>query len=228
MFQRWRLRRRCRLLAGQCRQVSLRSYVESCAALQIEQLVDTPLISVDLELTGLDAKQNQIIAIGWTQVDEGRIRFGSNRHIMINAKQSVGHSAAIHELMDSDVARGVSLETGLQELFEAAAGRVWLFHHAGLDVAFLQQACIAWNGVAPPFAVLDTLQMELAMRQRREQLVKQGDLQLSVLRSRYNLPRYTAHNALIDACATAELMLAIASRIDPSGSLGLQRHIKYY
>ncbi|MGB5292086.1 MAG: hypothetical protein WBN41_11625, partial [Lysobacterales bacterium] len=77
MFQRWRLRRRCRLLAGQCRQVSLRSYVESCAALQIEQLVDTPLISVDLELTGLDAKQNQIIAIGWTQVDEGRIRFGS-------------------------------------------------------------------------------------------------------------------------------------------------------
>ena len=228
MFQRWRLRRRCRLLAGQCRQVSLRSYVESCAALQIEQLVNTPLISVDLELTGLDAKQNQIIAIGWTQVDDGRIRFGSNRHIMINAQQSVGHSAAIHELMDSDVAKGVSLETGLQELFEAAAGRVWLFHHAGLDVAFLQQACIAWNGVAPPFAVLDTLQMELAMRQRREQLVKQGDLQLSVLRSRYNLPRYTAHNALIDACATAELMLAIASRIDPSGSLGLQRHIKYY
>ncbi len=52
---------------------------------------------------------------------------------------------------------GVPLETGLQSLFEAAAGRVWLFHHAGLDVAFLQQACLAWAGVAPPFAVLDTM-----------------------------------------------------------------------
>jgi len=228
MFHHWRLRRRCRLLAAQCRQASLKTYVESCATMQIENLIDTRLISVDLELTGLDARQNQIIAIGWTQVDDGRIRFGSNRHIMINADQSVGHSAAIHELMDSDVAKGVSLATGLQKLFEAATGRVWLFHHAGLDVAFLQQACIGLNGFAPPFAVMDTLHMELALRKRRDQPVKHGELQLSTLRSSYNLPRYTAHNALIDACATAELMLAIASRLDPSGSLNLQRHIKYF
>ena len=226
MFRQWRLRRRCRALAGQCRQASLESYIEACASHQIDKLVNTPLISVDLELTGLDPKQNQIIAIGWTQVDHGRIRFGSNRHIMVNAQQSVGHSAAIHELMDSEVAMGVPLETGLQALFEAAVSRVWLFHHAGLDVAFLQQACLAWAGVAPPFAVLDTMRMELLLRKRRDQLVKQGDLQLSTLRSRYNLPRYTAHNALIDACATAELMLAIASTMDPSGSLRLQPHIR--
>ncbi len=59
--------------------------------------------------------------------------------------------------------------------------------------------------------------MELVMRKRRDQPVKQGDLQLGTLRSRYNLPRYTAHNALIDACATAELMLAIASRMESFG-----------
>ena len=227
MFQQWRLRRRCRALAGQCRQASLLSHVEACAGLHVDKLVNTPVISVDLELTGLDAMKNHIIAIGWTQVDHGRIRIGSNRHIMVNTKQSVGDSAAIHELMDSEVAEGVSLQTGLQALFEAAVGRVWLFHHAGLDVAFLQQACLGWAGIAPPFVVLDTLQMELAMRKRRDQLVRQGDLQLSALRSHYHLPRYTAHNALIDAFATAELMLAIASRIDPSGSLRLQPHIRY-
>jgi len=228
MFRRWRLGRRCRVLAGQSRQASLGSYVEACAGLNIDKLVNTPLISVDLELTGLDPKQNQIIAIGWTQVDRGRIRFGSNRHITVNAQQSVGPSAAIHELMDSDVAMGVPLELGLQSLFEAAAGRVWLFHHASLDLAFLQQACLAWAGVAPPFAVLDTMHMELVMRKRRDHPLKQGDLQLGTLRSRYNLPRYTAHNALIDACATAELMLAIASRMEPSGSLGLKPHTRYF
>jgi DNA polymerase-3 subunit epsilon len=228
MFRRWRLRRRCGVLARECRQASLESYIETCVEFQIDKLVNTPLISVDLELTGLDPMQNQIIAIGWTQLDHGRIRFGSNRHIMVNADQSVGHSAAIHELMDSDVATGVALTTGLEALFEAAIGRAWLFHHAGLDVAFLQKACLDWAGVAPPFAVLDTLHMELAMRKRRDQPVKHGDLQLGTLRSRYNLPRYTAHNALIDACATAELMLAIASSMDPSGSLRLKPHVRYF
>ncbi len=228
MFRQWRLRRRCEVLARECRQTCLESYIENCAGFQVDRLVNTPLISVDLELTGLDVRQNQIIAIGWTQLDQGRIRFGSNRHIMVNAEQSVGHSAAIHELMDSDVAMGVTLENGLEALFEAAVGRAWLFHHAGLDVAFLQKACLDWAGVAPPFAVLDTLLMELAMRKRRDQPVKQGDLQLTTLRSSYNLPRYTAHNALIDACATAELLLAIASRMDSSESLRLKRHIRYF
>ena len=227
MFQRWRLRRRCRALTGQCRQASLGTYVEACAELHIDELVNTPLISVDLELTGLDAMQNQIIAIGWTLVDKGRIRFGSNRHIMVNAQQSVGHSAAIHELMDNEVAQGVPLQTGLQALFEAAVGRVWIFHHAGLDVAFLKQACLNWANVAPPFVVLDTLHMEMAWRKRRDLPVKPGELQLSTLRSSYNLPRYTAHNALIDACATAELLLAIGSRMEPSGSLGLKPHLRY-
>jgi DNA polymerase-3 subunit epsilon len=228
MFRQWRLRRRCRNLARKCQQASLQSYIEAFGGLNVDTLVNTPLISVDLELTGLDARQNQIIAIGWTQIDHGRIHLDSNRHIMVNAQQSVGESAAIHELMDSEVAMGVPLATGLQILFEAAKGRIWLFHHAGLDIAFLQRACRAWAGVAPPFAVLDTMHMEMVTRKRRDQPVKRGELRLSALRARYNLPRYTAHNALIDACATAELMLAIASRMDPSGSLGLQPHVRYF
>ena len=70
--------------------------------------------------------------------------------------------------------------------------------------------------------------MELALRKRRDQPVKQGELQLTSLRARYNLPRYTAHNALIDACATAELMLAIAAKMNPSGSLSLKPHMRYF
>jgi DNA polymerase-3 subunit epsilon len=228
MFQRWRLRRRCRTLAQKCGQGTLKSYIEDCGRLQIDKLGNTPLIAVDLELTGLDPKQNKIIAIGWTKIDRGRIRFGANRHILVNADQSVGHSAVIHELMDSEVAAGVPLKTGLRALFKAARGRVWLFHHAGLDVAFLRQACLSWAGLVPPFAMLDTMHMELMLRQRRDLPVQQGDLQLAALRARYNLPRYTAHNALIDACATAELMLAIAAKMDSAGSIRLQPHIKYF
>lgn len=228
MFSNWRYRRRCQALAGYCGRPEVSAYISECASLGVDKLNNTPLISVDLEMTGLDATQNQIIAIGWTQLDHGRISLASGRHLLINAEQSVGHSAAIHELMDQDVAGGVPLEAGLEALFEAARGRVWVFHHASLDVAFLQQACRAWAGVVMPFKVLDTMQMELAMRNRRNLPVHHGDLQLAKLRASYNLPGYTAHNALIDACATAELLLAIAEKMNSAGSLSLRAHVRHF
>jgi len=228
MFPRWRFRRRCRAAAKQSGLPVVADYIDKCASLPVDKLSNTPMISVDLEMTGLDAAQHHIIAIGWTQLDRGRIQVSSNRHILINTKQSVGHSAAIHELMDTEVAEGVPLEAGLEALFEAARGRVWLFHHAGLDVAFLKQACTIWAGVALPFMVLDTMNLELTIRKRREQPVHHGDMQLNKLRSDYNLPGYTAHNALIDACATAELLLAIAGKMDSSGSLLMRPHLNYY
>ena len=228
MFRRWRHKKRCRSLAAQCSQPVLKRYLQDCAGLEINNIGNTPLISVDLELTGLDARSNRIISIGWTQIDQGRIQMSTNCHLLINSEQSVGSSAAIHELLDNEVAQGLELESGLEMLFEAAIGRGWVFHHASLDVAFLQQACINWAGLAPPFIVLDTMRIELAQRKRREIPVQQGDLQLNRLRSDYHLPRYTAHDALIDAFATAELLLAIAARLDRNEPLNLAPHLRFF
>ena len=206
----------------------LKRYLEECACPDVSHILDTPLISVDLELTGLDPRSNQIISIGWTLIDEGRIQMEGNRHLLINADQSVGSSAAIHEMLDSEVAEGIELESGLEALFEAAIGRAWVFHHAGLDVSFLQQACMNWACIVPPFVVLDTMQIELAQRKRREVPVQHGDLQLGRLRSDYHLPRYTAHNALIDAFATAELLLAIAARMDRNSPVKLAPYLRFF
>jgi len=227
MLKEWRNRQRCNKLAGACDNVVLRQYLEVCGSFEIDHIGNTPLIAVDLELTGLDASSNRIVAIGWTLLDKGRIRMGTNHHLLINGGQSVGSSATIHELMDNEVALGVDLGAGLEALFSAAEGRVWVFHHAGLDIAFLQQACQDWVGMRPPFVVLDTMRIELALRKRRDITVQQGDLQLSRLRGDYHLPRYTAHNALIDAIATAELLLAIAARLDSRSPLKLAPHLKF-
>lgn len=228
MLDRWRYLRRCQKASLQCRQPALAGYIADSSKLITDRLENTPLISVDLEMTGLDARQNQVISIGWTHVDKGRVCFASNRHLLIKAGQSVGHTAAIHELMDSDVAGGVALQAGLEELFEAARGRVWLFHHASLDIAFLQQACFSWAGVSIPFTAIDTMEMELAIRKRRNQPVQHDDLRLGRLLASYNLPGYTAHNALVDACATAELLLAIAGKTDPVKSMRLAPHLNYF
>ena len=206
----------------------LRDYLEACSKLDIGSIADTPLIAVDLELTGLDKNNDHIIAMGWTQIDRGRIQFGSNRHLLITSERSVGASAAIHELVDSEVAQGEDIDEGLAELFRAARGRVWVFHHAGLDVGFLKKACARWARILPGFIVLDTMRIEYRQRRRRDIPVKQGDLQLGRIRSFYGLPRYTAHNALNDAFATAELMLAIAASMERDAPLRLAPHLKFF
>ena len=228
ILQRWRHARRCRRLARECREPVLREYLESCSKLHVDHIENTPLIAVDLELTGLDKNNDRIIAMGWTLIDRGRIQVGSNRHLLISTDQLVGDSALIHELTDTEVAQGQSIESGLEALFQAARGRVWVFHHAGLDVSFLKKACGRWARILPGFIVLDTMRIEYRQRKRREVPVKHGDLQLSRIRGLYGLPRYTAHNALNDAFATAELMLAIASSMERDAPLRLAPHLKYF
>lgn len=227
-LQRWRHGRRCQRLARACEQPVLRDYLEACARLDVGNIADTPLLAVDLELTGLDRNSDRIVAMGWTQINRGRIQVGSNRHLLISIEQSVGSSAAIHELVDSEVAQGEDIADGLQALFEAGRGRVWVLHHAGLDVSFLKKACARWARIIPGFIVLDTMRIEYRQRKRREIPVKPGDLQLSRIRSLYGLPRYTAHNALNDAFATAELLLAIAASMERNKPLQLTPHLKFF
>jgi DNA polymerase-3 subunit epsilon len=232
MWQRLRHGWHCRRLAARCPEPVLARYLEVCAGLAAERIDNTPLIAVDLELTGRDPHMDHMVAMGWTQIDGGRIRIGSNRHLLIRpppgTERGVGRSAVIHELRDSDIAGGIPLETALQALFTAAQGRVWAFHHAGLDVSFLRQACRRWAGVAPRFMALDTLRIEHRLRTRRELPVRPGDLQLDRIRSGYGLPRYAAHNALSDAFACAELLLAIAARLAPTAGLPLARHLSFF
>ena len=59
--------------------------------------------------------------------------------------------------------------------------------------------------------MIDTEVLARRRLQRRNQPYRPGELRLSGLRERYQLPRYRAHNALSDALATAELFLAITA-----------------
>jgi DNA polymerase-3 subunit epsilon len=59
--------------------------------------------------------------------------------------------------------------------------------------------------------VVDTLALEHRRRRRHHHLDDNASLRLPDLRDAYGLPQYSAHDCLVDAIATAELMLAIAA-----------------
>jgi DNA polymerase III subunit epsilon len=165
----------------------------------------------DAEMSSLDVNEGELLSVGWVLVEGGAIVLGSARHYLIKADRSVGQSATIHSLRDCELVDADSPEYVMQQFFEAAAGKVLVFHNASLDMAFLNRLSYREFNAPVLLPVVDTLTQEQALLQRREQAIMSGDLRLQACRERYNLPAHPAHNALLDALATAELLLAMAA-----------------
>ena len=182
------------------------------------------LLALDLETTGLDAKEHNIVSMGWVIIRDGRIQLDQTRHLVIQSGRPMNQSATIHGIFDSHVAQGAPLQSALEELLEKLHGRVLVLHHAPLDLAFLGEAFKALCGQKLLVPTIDTMALEKARLDRRDQPIKPGMLRLGEVRERYGLGQIRAHNALTDALATAELLLAIIAHSESGGtSLPLKR-----
>ena len=164
----------------------------------------------DAEMSSLDVSDGELLSVGWVVVEGGAILLESARHYLVRAERSVGQSATIHNLRDCEFDGAAAPEQVLALFLEAAAGRVLVFHNASLDMAFLNRVSREAFGAPVLLPAADTMMLEQAQLRRREQPIRSGDLRLQACRDRYNLPAYPAHNALMDALATAELLLAQA------------------
>ena len=164
----------------------------------------------DAEMSSLDASEGELLSLGWVVVERGAIALASARHYLLKARNSVGQSATIHQLRDCELEEGISEAQLLALFLAAAAGKVLVFHNASLDTAFLNQ--LTCRAFAAPLLMptVDTLLLEEKILRRSDAPIQPGDLRLQACRDRYNLPIYPAHNALLDALATAELLLAQA------------------
>ena len=177
----------------------------------------------DAEMSSLEPQTGELLSLGWVAVEEGGIQLGSARHHLIRADDTVGQSATVHQLRDCELASAQRIDEVMAAFLQAAAGRVLVFHNAFLDTAFLNKATRALYGVPLLLPTVDTLALEERLLRRREQAIQAGDLRLQGCRDRYRLPPYPAHNALIDALATAELLLAHARHRAGRGKLSLSQ-----
>ncbi|RBP51324.1 exonuclease domain-containing protein [Arenicella xantha] len=165
---------------------------------------------LDLEMTGLDAKVDSILSAGWVLIEQGQVLLSTAQHHYVQQQQAsvnLDQSAPIHNIHHKHLASGIALEAVLGALLRDLQDHILVVHHAPLDRAFLDKACLSEYGVRLYTPVIDTLQVE------RKKLLIHGTLEgqslrLNDCRQRYNLPNYKAHNAVIDAIATAELWLA--------------------
>jgi len=176
---------------------------------------DLEYVAVDLETTGLDARRDQILSIGWVLLSGNRIDLATARHRLVRVQGDIpAHTAVIHQITDDLAATGQDLSAALPEFLHDLRGRVMIAHHARIEQTFLSDACRQLWGRGLLVRTVDTQVIARRLFERRQVAFKGSDLRLHALGERYNLPRYGAHNALSDALAAAELFLAEAAYRD--------------
>lgn len=178
-------------------------------------LKDVSFLVCDAEMSGLDPAKAELLSVGWVRVEGLEIALGSAGHRLIRNQRSVGQSATIHQLRDCELREADDVAEVLRAFLKAARGCVLVFHNAALDTAFLDRAAKGCFGTPLLLPTVDTLLLEQRLLRRQERPIGQGDLRLGACRDRYGLIPHKAHNALADAMATAELLLAHVARRGP-------------
>jgi DNA polymerase-3 subunit epsilon len=166
-------------------------------------------LALDFETTGLEAKQDQILSVGYATVRGDRLLLSDATHILTRPTMAIPEaSAVVHGILDDEAAEAQTLEEVMPTVLNALKGKALLAHHAAIEYEFLNNACKNLYGYPFLAPVVDTLALEVRHFRIRDQAIRSGDLRLAKARARYGLPRYPAHNALTDALAAGELFLA--------------------
>lgn len=213
MLKSWYAKVKLRFKIRACKHALLKEYFESLLPLLDSPVKSVPLLAIDLEMTGLNAKTNQIISIGIMPIIAGQIQLNQGHHKLIKIAGSVGQSATIHGVLDTDLQEAVTLDEAINWLLKKAVGNVLVAHHAPLDLSFISQAIFQQSHQKSQLLAIDTMHIEHKRLLRKQVMINEGTLRLSNCRARYNLPSYHAHNALIDALSCAELLLAQLSKM---------------
>lgn len=166
---------------------------------------------IDTETTGLTPKENTMLSIGWVAIESGKVKLNSARHRYIKVKEGVGQSATIHQIRDCELQDGITINQAMAELLTAVKDSVLVFHHAPMDMAFLNKYSRQLYNAPLLMPVIDTLNIEKSRHMHNDQARKNGFFRLAQCRQRYGLSAHQGHNALTDAIATAELLLAQAA-----------------
>ena len=170
---------------------------------------ELPILAVDFETTGLNAKTDKLLSIGFVALENEQIKLNSCYHQIIKTNTKLEASnVIIHQITDAQKEQGKALNLVVEQLLKALAGKVMLVHFARIERQFLQQACLELYGLVPDFPIIDTLAIAKRQLDKRDVAYDPSELRLANLRHKYQLPVHHGHNALNDAIATAELLLA--------------------
>jgi DNA polymerase III subunit epsilon len=168
--------------------------------------------SLDLELTGLDARHDDIIAVGAVPIEDGRVVLGEAVYTLVRtSRRSEPGAVVTHKLLTQKLADAPPLADAMELVLSALTGRVPVFHAAAVERAFLTPQLRRRRLRMPAAADTDVLG-RLWLRHRDG--VTPNWLGLARLAQTLHQHQEPPHHALGDAVSTAQAFIALASHLD--------------
>jgi DNA polymerase-3 subunit epsilon len=175
---------------------------------------DANWLAIDLELTGLNPRRHEIIAIGAVPIRGGRVVLGDAFYTLVRPSHPSELGAVlIHKLRQEDLADAPPIDVALAALLERMAGSIAVCHTANVERAFLgRELRRRWLRM-PPAADTEVLG-RVWLRHRG---IETGAIPLSGLAQRLGQRAATPHHALGDALTTATAFIALATHLERTG-----------
>lgn len=168
-------------------------------------------LAIDLELTGLDTRHDEIVSVGWLQGKGMSVQLNTCHHAFVSTEASLNQSPVIHGITQNELQQAEGLAPQLQGLAVFDASHVWVFHCHNLDWGILSRKYRELQIQCPKPFIVDTLLLERYITSKGGG--ENCAVDLSSCRQRYGLVDAPAHNALDDAGATLELLFAQLSHL---------------
>jgi len=169
--------------------------------------------AVDLELSGLDPKRDEIVSFGAVPIDDGRVQLGAAVEGRVRPSHSISEaSIRVHGLRVADLAGAPPLDVAIDPLLGAMAGRIPVVHVAAVERSFLRPA-LRRQGLRLRRPIIDTSVLGLVWLHERD---GHGPPRISLtdLAAALGLPSHDPHDAGGDALTTAQVFIALATHLD--------------
>ena len=165
---------------------------------------------IDVETTGLDLMNDQVISIGVVKIREGRFKAEGNFYEEVSpTKSPSAQSIAIHGLRSSDLESAHPLEVVAPKLITFLEGSCLIAHAAWVERTFLEPE-LKRHKYRFPKAVIDTA--ALARYAGFVESIAGREPSLELLARRLNLPVYSPHPSRMEF----QHPLALAASIEKS------------
>lgn len=177
------------------------------------------MVVFDTELTGLNAKKDEIVAIGAVKIRNLQIQCTETFYALVKPEeQSHTPSTLIHRITPQELQKAEKIADILPRFLEFCGDAIHIGHYLRLDLEFFNAAARKILGGAIRTPYLDTMRLAMTYNEAKhghyyDHSNIHGAYTLTALSKEFGLPVFTAHNALQDSFQTAYLFLFLAKQM---------------
>jgi DNA polymerase-3 subunit epsilon len=193
---------------------SLRAYGETLPPDPSTPWREADFCVVDIETTGLDPAEHEIISFAALHIASGRLHLDDPLYQLVRPRRMPGRQTiVIHGLRSAELVDAPSFAEALGGLLEALTGRAMVAHVASIEAGFLG-AAFRESGIRLVNPIIDTAALAAELFRLDNKRPPPRSLALTTLADMLGLPAHRPHQADGDALTTAQVFLALAAHLD--------------